>query len=308
VHAQGDYHSPSTPGLLTLRPVAFVRRKEPAVNLSPPRPPIGFEQELQTLETRFLLSSSAHVVHASAHHHHHHARAALVIPFRSHEAFSVPVPSSVGRVTAAFLLTGDFNGDGRPDLLEIASGPGDPASRSAPPRSFLALLLNRGNGTFIIPPASTDIVLAGGVTAAVVGDFNRDGTSDVVLSITQTDLTHNTFATQSLLYRGDRAGFFRTGTFLLFDPFETVVAAGDFNGDRNLDLISQTARPTGLDVRASTPVLRLRLGDGAGNFSAARITQLTPPIQAPPLTDFNGDGRFDLVSIEDEGTIQVWLT
>lgn len=69
------------------------------------------------------------------------------------------------------------------------------------------------------------------------------------------------------------------------------MAAADFNGDGNLDLIVQTTSIIG----DSPAVLTVLLGDGKGDFTPAEKTiTMKNPVEAITPGDFNGDGIPDL--------------
>jgi hypothetical protein len=74
--------------------------------------------------------------------------------------------------------------------------------------------------------------------------------------------------------------------------FPQAIAAGDFNGDGNLDL-AITSHP-GVTIAD----LSLLLGNGDGTFRAGAVYQtgLGPEVMA--LGDFNGDGNLDLVTAD----------
>jgi FG-GAP-like repeat/FG-GAP repeat len=157
------------------------------------------------------------------------------------------------------LLVADLNGDGRPDLVNVDS-------------TGVRVSLNLGSGRF-----GPQVLAAGGASAAVAGDFDGDGKTDLAV------------ARDSSLFLliGDGAGGFREAGAI--GPAGTLssLVTGDFNGDGKPDLAALLgAWPFG------TPVVLLN--QGQGHFA----TQ-------PPLTvnvansvvaaDFNGDGRTDLV-------------
>src|ERR1700753_568189 len=74
------------------------------------------------------------------------------------------------------LYTGDFNHDGRTDLLYIAKAPGSP--------SGIALADASGNpqtGFQTWPSNYLNIPWSDGSYKAVVGDFNNDGCDDILL-------------------------------------------------------------------------------------------------------------------------------
>ncbi len=183
---------------------------------------------------------------------------------------------------------GDFNGDHYPD---IAAGNSDNMFSTG-----VSVLLGLGDGTFSTPtttPTPTLFHLA-------VGDFNRDGISDVAAPIQ--DYTGQAHTVSVLLGSGN-------GGFGSLVPWETGpeyggVATADFDGDGLLDL-AIAAAPS----KTGPAAVAILTGDGTGSFSA--------PIRNPPggdvrslaVGDFNGDGKPDLVGIGSDGTGQhfVWV-
>jgi hypothetical protein len=75
--------------------------------------------------------------------------------------FNSPVYAGGATVSVA---VGDFNGDGKPDLVGLAGG-------------NMALLLGNGDGTFRTMDISYDL----GGTMVVVADFNGDGKPDLAI-------------------------------------------------------------------------------------------------------------------------------
>src|SRR5207249_2020633 len=86
--------------------------------------------------------------------------------------FQPAVPYTVGS-SPAIVAVGDFNGDGRLDI--VASNVGSTAS----PGSTVSVLLGNGNGTF--QPALTSAAGPGPLGIAI-GDFNHDGRLDIAVS------------------------------------------------------------------------------------------------------------------------------
>src|SRR4029077_8923304 len=95
-----------------------------------------------------------------------------------------------------FIVSGDFNEDGHPDMVAVNNGSDD-----------VSILLGRGNGAFT---PEVRFAVGDSPDTAVVGDFNNDGHQDLAVT------NYGALNVSVLLGRGD-------GTFL---PQETY-AAGD---------------------------------------------------------------------------------
>jgi hypothetical protein len=159
-----------------------------------------------------------------------------------------------------YVAVGDFNGDGRQDLVVGSAG-----------SNTVSILLGDGTGSF---GAATNVATGSGVA---VGDFNGDGRQDLVA-------TNGSSNTVSVLL-GDGTGSFGAATSFVVGTAPTLVAVGDFNGDGELDL---AVTNNGAD---SVSVL---LGNGTGSFGAAtNFVVGTAPVGIA-VGDFNGDGQLDL--------------
>jgi hypothetical protein len=182
--------------------------------------------------------------------------------------FQAPVsyPISFPDVIVAPLITGDFNGDGK---LDVIAG--------------LTVLSGNGDGTFQLGatlPASIGSLLG-------AGDFNGDGKLDLAgFDNTNSQLT-------IMLGNGD--GTFQAQTPLqVVSPgvysFDTIVTA-DFNGDGVLDLAIN-----GDGEEHGGSFVTILLGNGDGTFQAALLGGDEAQGSLGPVTaaDFNGDGKQDL--------------
>ncbi|WP_338221395.1 FG-GAP-like repeat-containing protein [Algoriphagus sp. oki45] len=110
-----------------------------------------------------------------------------------------------------------------------------------------------------------------------LGDFNRDGNQDLVV-------TNGTAHTVSILL-GDGIGGFGAKTDFGTGLFPLSVSVGDFNGDGNQDLVIP-------NVNSNT--ISILLGDGAGSFGAKTDFATGRNPYSVSVGDFNGDGDQDL--------------
>lgn len=178
-------------------------------------------------------------------------------------AANSPLPiSEAGGVTI-----GDFNGDGKPDLI-VTRG-----------ISFHVFLGN-GDGTFtagsvfeVPSPPYDDLAtpIIGGITTA---DLNHSGHLGFVVALGENEAAAIFFGKGDGTFLPSSAAF-AAAAFLSF----SATGIADFNGDGNLDL-------------AFPSFVSLGYGDGAftraGDLSNGGFTE------ASAIGDFNGDGRLDV--------------
>ena len=185
----------------------------------------------------------------------------------------IPVPGTVPLTT---LVAGDFNNDGRLDLVTNGT-----------------ILLGNGDGTF----QTRSVATSGMVLAAA--DFNGDGKLDLV-SLSSTSLG-------LLLGKGDGT-FFPERQLAVesaddendrhiqnpgYDPRDSLVVA-DLDGDRRLDIVVPTP---------STSSIQVVFGNGDGTFEPPRKILLSAQnnyfgtsYRAQGLIPFQHDGRTDFWS------------
>ncbi len=165
---------------------------------------------------------------------------------------------------------GDFNGDHK---LDIAVG-----------GSTMSVLLGNGDGTFQAPVTSG----IGGVSMAVA-DYNHDGKLDLVV-------TGSGSRTAVMLGNGDG-----TFTAISTSPSAAAVYTADLNGDGKPDLILISVSG---NYAAS---LTVEFGNGDGTFQPG-VSYGSGGGSPAVLTDINGDGRLDVVSvIPAQNVVSVFL-
>jgi hypothetical protein len=167
------------------------------------------------------------------------------------------------------VATGDFNGDGKPDLV-TADTLGNAVS----------ILLNNGDGTF---HRHVDYATGAKPEVVAVADFNGDLKPDLIV----TNYDSMTFSV--LLGRGD--GTFQTHVDYPTGVHSISVAVGDFNNDGLLDLaMSNTGDRT----------ISILLGNGDGTFQSGVKYQVPAFAGSVVVGDFNGDKKSDLAVVVSE--------
>jgi hypothetical protein len=164
----------------------------------------------------------------------------------------------------ALLAPGDFNGDGRPDILARQSDG--------------ALLLYRGNGDSGF--TGTAVVVGGGwqgFTALLApGDFSGDGNPDVLARAQDGTL---------LMYRGNGKGGWVTGSGEPigsgWEGFTALAARGDFSGDGNPDVLA----------RAPDGALLMYRGNGRGGWITGSGEPIGAGWQTLSFITLVGEGR-----------------
>ncbi|MFF3460660.1 FG-GAP repeat domain-containing protein [Streptomyces sp. NPDC002730] len=174
------------------------------------------------------------------------------------------------------VATGDFNGDGDLDLITANARP-----------DTVSVLLGTAGGTFGAPVRySTSNSITGaeghGPFSVAVGDFNGDGNLDLGAA---NFLAYPSGLGAVMLGNGD-------GTFAAIIDFATgnrpvSLAAGDLDGDGNLDLVTANQDPDTVSVLP---------GNGDGTFAAKIDFATGSGPHSVAVSDLDGDGDLDLVT------------
>jgi sugar lactone lactonase YvrE len=161
------------------------------------------------------------------------------------------------------IATGDFNGDGIPDLIVL---------QAFEPNSATVFLGN-GDGTFTA--IATSPTVADFVESIVVADVNGDGKPDLAIG----------YSNNITVFLGNGDGTFNPAPGSPISGAGVSLVAGDFNHDGKLDLagMSDNFAP-----------IELYLGAGDGTFTPTSTTDSGNQSVSNPIAivaaDFNGDG------------------
>jgi uncharacterized protein (TIGR03437 family) len=176
--------------------------------------------------------------------------------------FGVPLPAPVLGQRPYTLAAGDFNQDGKADLVVVNSSTPD-----------VSILISKGDGAFQAPVALP--VSAYGISGvAAIADFNQDGRADVAL------LTPPRIS----VWLGKGDGSFQAGPGLAFDGLQLIAA--DINADGIPDLV-------GMSPLYGVAIVVLGRGDGSFEDQQPFVAGNMPTDIA--AGDFNADGVVDLV-------------
>jgi hypothetical protein len=210
--------------------------------------------------------------------------------------FTVPANELLNLPHCFGLASGDFNNDGKLDLVTST------IPRPDSPDGNAVVLLGDGTGKFT---QSAMVTISPLPTSVATGDLNNDGKIDFVVAGAQPGNTAGNFFASFL---GDGTGNVtqKQATNLGKGNLKGEISLGDFNEDGNLDLAFPV---TGSQVpKVPSHVVNIYFGDGTGNLTAGPIINVGNEPHSVTTRDFNKDGHLDMaVSNRTDGTVSLLL-
>ncbi|HVE58034.1 MAG TPA: FG-GAP-like repeat-containing protein [Pyrinomonadaceae bacterium] len=192
--------------------------------------------------------------------------------------FSAPVitdlPNNV--IEFYYLKTGDFNGDGHPDLAAVT-------------RTNFNIFPGNGLGQFSL---AATLPWDGNKSGIAVGKFNGDNITDIAVTSAGSSATW-----QIGIVAGNSGNSFSFNNFYNLTGQPLGLETADFNRDGNADLIVSENYPYSNNT-PQTRFLEIWNGSGSGAFTAGTKVQYPVGTQFIPMDlttgDFNDDGNADV--------------
>lgn len=146
------------------------------------------------------------------------------------------------------------------------------------------LWINDGTGNFGNDP---QLYGSGDSTDIAVGDFNKDGYSDFVIT---------NYATANVVWFNDGTGSFFTTSLPSASNNSNGVAVGDLNNDGHTDIFI-----------ANNGANEILLNNGTGNFQSFWTSPNSKVSYSLALGDLNGDSHLDAFITNGNAANEIWL-
>jgi hypothetical protein len=151
-----------------------------------------------------------------------------------------PVNYVAGNSPAA-IVSGDFNGDGKPDIAVASDG-----AEAHDDPGILSVFIGNGDGTF---QQAVNYTIGVYPQSLAIGDFNGDGFIDIAVT-NQVDDTMTVLS-------GNGNGTFQAGTTYAVGTAPEQIVVGDFNGDGRADIAVANSGDSTVSVFLGLPPANL---------------------------------------------------
>jgi hypothetical protein len=180
--------------------------------------------------------------------------------------------SAVAAEQASLVATGDFDGDGKKDVVGF---------QRVYPNEVFSFVRGNGDGTLHGDPSFQNLLTESGSVPAVT-DLNADGRADLI--ILNLDML-------SVVYANATGGFDAPITTPFASGFAvTGQGAGHVNGDGRIDVLLYGYDTTTTDTKWQPFFLNAN-----GTFTPGSIVSIGPNVSVRAVGDFTGDARLDVL-------------
>lgn len=222
----------------------------------------------------------------------------------------VELPTANPVVTSRAIAVADFDGDGRPDIVQLAELDLDLGTNLVQGSGLVAVDLNTRSGWKLSPAAFPVNIYGDNVT---VGDFNGDGSPDILIASHKANNEKYVFLNDG---KGTRFTPYESNAFP-WSSFVLGVAAGPLDGKRpDQAVLGVLQSVRGLGEKYSVhALLSYRLGRKSGKTLQTPQRGVIYRDQKPDVDqyrcvtagDLDGDVRLDIVAGRASGEIQIFL-
>jgi hypothetical protein len=166
-----------------------------------------------------------------------------------------PSYAAVDRSAQAYdFYFGDFDGDGKTDLLYIAKDPAGVSGVDLSDGTAPTIALQSWSSSYLNIPWS------GNQYTVILADFNGDGRTDIFLQRNTPGDSYLLFANSQGKFVGVDQAISYNAAGVVWSADQHHIVTGDFNHDGKADLFLQATSPSGLNA--------VMFADGNGKFTA----------------------------------------